>query len=115
MQAISARDCFKVLTKESLFTPEDVIFVQYLLKTTNCEQLYKRCYEYAISKKALCFYEMPTGNPCNILWNMFLSILFHVNDMQVSPTQECRFIEWNNAILYVLACLTFHACIQILL
>lgn len=71
MQAISARDCFKVLTKESLFTPEDVIFVQYLLKTTNCEQLYKRCYEYAISKKALCFYEMPTGKGFN-------KVRFHV-------------------------------------
>lgn len=57
-----ARDCFRILSNENLFTPEDVIYVQYLLKTTHCETLYTRCYEYAKAQRSLCFYEMPTGN-----------------------------------------------------
>lgn len=61
-QVNCARDCFRILSNENLFTPEDVIYVQSLLKTTDCETLYTRCYEYAKSQKALCFYEMPTGN-----------------------------------------------------
>lgn len=45
-----------------MFTYENVIFVQYLLKTTHCEELYTQCVEYAKTQKALCFYEAPTGN-----------------------------------------------------
>lgn len=61
-QATCARDCFRVLRDEELFTYENVIFVQYLLKTTHCEELYTQCVEYAKTQKALCFYEAPTGN-----------------------------------------------------
>lgn len=61
-QANCVRDCFRILRDENLFLHEDVIFMQYLLKTTNCDELYRRCYEYAKLQKALCFYEMPSGN-----------------------------------------------------
>lgn len=64
-KANSARDCFRILRDENLFIPEDVIFIQYLLKKTNCEELYTKCYKYAKAEKSLCFYEMPTGNPNN--------------------------------------------------
>lgn len=57
-----ARECFRILRDENLFTPEDLIYIQYLLKTTDCEELYTRCYEYARKQSSLCFYEMPTGN-----------------------------------------------------
>lgn len=58
-----ARDCFRILRDENLFTHEDVIFIQYLMKTTDCEELYTKCFEYAKAQKALCFYEIPSGNP----------------------------------------------------
>lgn len=69
-QATCARDCFRVLRDEELFTYENVIFVQYLLKTTHCEELYTQCVEYAKTQKALCFYEAPTGTLYENLVNM---------------------------------------------
>lgn len=67
----SARDCFRILRDEELFTSENVIFVQYLLKTAYCEDLNAKCVEYARRQNALCFYEGPAENG-------FKNVKFHV-------------------------------------
>lgn len=53
----SAREYFNMLKKNDLFTPSDVIFMQFLLRETNCEELNEKCITYATTRKALCFYE----------------------------------------------------------
>lgn len=58
-QLITSRDCFRTLKDNDLFIPTDVICVQYLLKRTGCQELYKKCLDYAGSGKVLCFYEKP--------------------------------------------------------
>lgn len=60
-EAKSAADCFLILTKENIVTPSDVIFMQFLLQQTNCEQLEEKCVEYAKKQKALYYYETPPG------------------------------------------------------
>lgn len=60
--AKTARDCLRFLKKERLFIPTDVIFIQYLLKSIDCRDLFDKCYRYAEAQKALCFYEKPPGN-----------------------------------------------------
>lgn len=59
IKANSARDCFEFLEEEGLFTPSDVIFVQFLLRASNCGELYEKCIEYATTQKRLCYYEEP--------------------------------------------------------
>lgn len=59
--ADSTRKCLRVLKDENLFTPTDVIFVQFLCRESNCSAQYEKCLEYAQDKKALCFYEKQTG------------------------------------------------------
>lgn len=61
-QAKSARDCFRILRSENIFTPEDVICLQYLLKMTECEELERKCIEYAKIQNALYYYEKPPDN-----------------------------------------------------
>lgn len=61
-QANCARDCVRVLRNEELFTYDNVIFVQYLLKITHCEERNAQCVNNAKTQNALCFYEAPTGN-----------------------------------------------------
>nr|XP_034334894.1 uncharacterized protein LOC117680649 [Crassostrea gigas] len=56
-EARSARDCFRILDSENLFTKSDVLFVQFLLKRTGCEELEHNCVEYAKGHRALGFYE----------------------------------------------------------
>lgn len=57
--AKSAFDCFTILQREKLFSPNDVIFMQFLCSETNCKELYKKCIEYALNEKALCYFERP--------------------------------------------------------
>lgn len=61
-QAYTARACLRFLQKEKLFIPSDVIFMQYLMKKIDCQDLFVKCYGYAEAQKALCFYEKPPGN-----------------------------------------------------
>lgn len=61
-QTVSARDCLEVLRDHKLFTPWDVIFMQYLLKNTECTALFEKCVAYAEDNWALCFYEKLPGN-----------------------------------------------------
>lgn len=58
IKANSARDYFEFLEEEGLFTPSDVIFVQFLLRESGCGELYEKCIEYATTQKGLCFYEV---------------------------------------------------------
>lgn len=58
-KATSARECFRILKDKEIFTPSDVMIMQFLLRESNCEALNKKCIAYATSQKALCFYEEP--------------------------------------------------------
>lgn len=60
-EAKSARDCFRILDSENLFTKFDVTFVQFLLRRTDCKVLDNKCVEYAKRQKALGFYEIQPG------------------------------------------------------
>lgn len=57
--ANSAREYFRILKERELFTPSDVIFMQFLLRESNCGVLNEKCIAYAKTQKALCFYEEP--------------------------------------------------------
>nr|XP_034324490.1 uncharacterized protein LOC117689028 isoform X4 [Crassostrea gigas] len=70
-EAKSARDCFRILQNESIFTPSDVIALQYLLRMTGCDELEKICIEYASAQNAMYFYEHQPGNG-------FKNVHFHV-------------------------------------
>lgn len=59
--ANSALECFLILQDENLFTQNDVIFMQFLCKETDCKELYTKCKDYALTHEALCFYEQPPG------------------------------------------------------
>lgn len=61
MSASSASECFTILHEENLFTQKDVIFMQFLCKETGCEDLYSECIKYALTNKALCYFEKPPG------------------------------------------------------
>lgn len=61
-QTVSPRDCLQILYDQKLFTPWDVIFIQFLLKNTECIELFEKCVAYAKAHGALCFYEKLTGN-----------------------------------------------------
>lgn len=60
-EAESVRDCLKILCDNKLFIPSDVIVIQFLLKKTDCLDLYQRCIKYAEAQNALCFYEKQSG------------------------------------------------------
>lgn len=55
IKANSARDYFEFLEEEELFTPSDVIFVQFLLRESGFGELYERCIEYATTQKRIMF------------------------------------------------------------
>lgn len=61
MEAESVAECLGVLKDNELFKPSDVIFIQFLLRETNCWDLYKQCIKYAEEQNALCFYERQSG------------------------------------------------------
>lgn len=60
-EAKSARDCFRILYSEKLFTKWDVTFMQFLLRRTGCKELDNKCAEYAKGQNALGFYEKQPG------------------------------------------------------
>lgn len=71
-KAKTAQDCFKILLKEKIICPSDVIAMQFFLIRTNCEELEKECIDYAKQQKAMHFYEKPPGN-IHILYNKLIS------------------------------------------
>lgn len=77
-QAVSPREILRVLKNNKLFTPSDVICMQYLLKTTDCLDLYTKCIKFAEQQKSLCFYEKPLGNSKYTLKVFLISIIFFI-------------------------------------
>lgn len=73
-EARSARDCIRILDSENLFSKSDVMFVQFLLIRTECEELENKCVEYAKGQRALGFYEKQPGT----LNSTILSNLYNV-------------------------------------
>nr|XP_034322480.1 uncharacterized protein LOC117688496 [Crassostrea gigas] len=70
-EAKTAQDCFKILFKENIISPSDVITMQFLLIRTQCDELEKECIEYAKQQKAMHFYEKPPENG-------YRNVRFHV-------------------------------------
>lgn len=54
-QAKTARECFRILKKMELFTANDVIILQFLLKETHCRGLFEKCIKYAEANGAVHF------------------------------------------------------------
>lgn len=67
-EAETAQDCFKILFKENIISPSDVITMQFLLIRTQCDELEKECIEYAKQQMAMHFYEKPPGK-IHVLYN----------------------------------------------
>lgn len=56
-EAESVLQCFSILQDENLFTKRNVIFLQFLLKLTECDDLNEMCINYALNQKALCYFD----------------------------------------------------------
>lgn len=95
-QAVSARDCLRYLRDAKLFTSSDVIFVQYLFKRINCNELFVECYRYAEKQDALCFYEKPPANG-------YQNVLFHVKGNLSDYSLE-RIAEIRETLAVLLNC-----------
>lgn len=85
-EARSARDCFRILDSENLFTKSDVLFVQFLLKRTGCEELEHNCVEYAKGQRALGFYEKQPGTLpfcliCTMLYGIQLFVKLYTKSL----------------------------------
>lgn len=48
MTAKSAIECFSILLNEKLFSKDDTVLILSLCKETGCNELYRKCREYAI-------------------------------------------------------------------
>lgn len=59
--ATFARDVFNILFKKEVFNQSDVMVMQFLLQETECEELGKKCVEYAKKHNAMYYYETPPG------------------------------------------------------
>lgn len=60
-QANTAADYFMILWKEEIITVSDVIAMQFLLNAIKCEELERKCVQYAKKYNALHYYEKPPG------------------------------------------------------
>ncbi|XP_061172835.1 antiviral innate immune response receptor RIG-I-like [Saccostrea echinata] len=72
MEAESMREILQVLRQKNIFSPKDVLTMQYLLRKTECAELCNKCTDYAKKCKALCFFE-------NQPENGYKQARFHVN------------------------------------
>lgn len=61
LEAKTTLDCLRILQDENLFTPKDVIFMQFLCRETDCLDLFEKCIEYAEKQRALCYFEKKPG------------------------------------------------------
>lgn len=61
LEAETTLDCLRILQDENLFTQEDVIFMQFLCKETDCLDLNEKCIKYAEKQRALCYFEKNPG------------------------------------------------------
>lgn len=69
-KAKTSEELLMVLVKENILTKSDVVAMQFLLKQINCEELEKKCVEYARKWKAMHYFETQPGN---ILYNKPIS------------------------------------------
>lgn len=60
-QAKNASECFLILWKEEIITTSNVIAMQFLLQETECEDLERKCVEFAKKQNAIYYYEKPPG------------------------------------------------------
>lgn len=60
-QAKTAADCFMILWKEEIITSSNVMALKFLLKETKCEELERKCVEYAKKGDSMYYYEKPQG------------------------------------------------------
>lgn len=95
-EAKSARDCFRILDSENLFSRLDVIFMQFLLRKTECKELEIKCIEYAIRHKALGFYEKQAGKVIHFIFpyvvKVFIKTHFLQDRLRCSTNHTCSFI-----------------------
>lgn len=74
-EATSVLECIEILQDENLFTPTDVIYMQFLCQEADCFDLFTKCVEYAECKqRALCYFKKPTGKVCWIFKLIFCKI-----------------------------------------
>lgn len=97
-EAKSARDCFRILDSENLFSNSDVTFMQFLLRKTECKGLVIKCIEYANRHNALGFYEKQTEDG-------FEHVYFHVLGVLSTFNQEKR-KKIQESISAIVGCLT---------
>lgn len=73
------------LVKENILTKSDVVAMQFALKQTNCEELEKKCVEYAQQWKAMHYFETPPEPGSR-------NVYFHVvaNLQNFSPEDELK-------------------------
>lgn len=77
-EATSVLECIEILQDENLFTPTDVIYMQFLCQEADCFDLFTKCVEYAESKqRALCYFKKPPGKVC---WFYYLFFVKYQND-----------------------------------
>lgn len=64
-EATSVLECIEIIQDENLFTPTDVIYMQFLCQEADCFDLFTKCVEYAECKqRALCYFKKPPGKVC---------------------------------------------------
>lgn len=64
-EAASVLECIEILLEENLFTPTDVIYMQFLCQEADCFDLITKCVEYAeCNQGALCYFKKPPGKVC---------------------------------------------------
>lgn len=56
-EAKSVLECFSILQYENVFSKRNVIFLQFLLKLTECDELNEMCINYALNQEALCYFD----------------------------------------------------------
>lgn len=59
--ADSPFECLALLFEPLVLSRFDVVFLQFLLKTLHCEELYSKCWEFASRQHTLCFRESLSG------------------------------------------------------
>lgn len=93
-EAKCARDCFRILKSENLFSQLDVTFMQFLLRTTECKELDIKCVEYAKKQRALGFYEKQAGTLLYIIFPYVVKVLIKTRFLK-DPLGHAPNHIWN--------------------
>lgn len=57
--AVSPRECLEFLKSKNYINPSNLVCLQFVLEKIECRDLFRKCFEYAKEKKALCFHGIP--------------------------------------------------------